>query len=79
MANAKAASVPGRNAMCSWHFSAVSLLRGSMQINLAPLRLASCAIRQKCKLLPTELLPQMMMSFDSAKNSTRMPILAPKV
>ena len=50
-----------------------------MQISLAPFRLARCAWRQKCRLLPIELLPQMMISFDSAKNSTRMPTLPPTV
>ncbi len=50
-----------------------------MHTSLAPLRLAICAMRQKCRLLPIELLPQITMSLDSAKNSTFMPTLLPKV
>ena len=50
-----------------------------MHTSLAPWRLASWASRQKCKLLPIELLPQIRMSLDSAKNSTFIPTLLPKV
>jgi hypothetical protein len=50
-----------------------------MHTSLAPLRLATCASRQKCRLLAIELLPQITISLDSAKNSTFMPILPPSV
>ena len=50
-----------------------------MHTSLAPWRLASCAMRQKCRLLPIELLPQMTINLDSAKNATFMPTLLPKV
>ena len=50
-----------------------------MHTSLAPARLASWARRQKCRLLVMELLPQMRMSLDCAKNSTFMPTLAPNV
>ena len=50
-----------------------------MQISRAPRRLASCAWRQKCRLLAIGLLPQIRMSFDSVKNSIRMPSLPPSV
>ena len=50
-----------------------------MQINLAPLRLASCARRQKWMLLVIELLPQMTINLDSEKNSVFIPNLPPKV
>ena len=50
-----------------------------MHTSLAPSRFAICASRQKCRLLVIELLPQMTISFDSAKNSTFMPTLAPSV
>ncbi|MNT04438.1 hypothetical protein D3C72_1390160 [compost metagenome] len=65
--------------MCSSHLSAVSVLRGSMHTSRAPARLAAWAWRQKCRLLAMELLPQMRMSLASAKNSMRMPTLAPSV
>ena len=50
-----------------------------MHTSLAPLRLASCASRQKCTLLVMALLPQMRMSLLSEKNCTFMPSLLPKV
>jgi hypothetical protein len=50
-----------------------------MHTSRAPLRLAACARRQKWTLLVMALLPQMRISFDSAKNSTFMPILPPSV
>ncbi len=45
MPSASAASVPGRSATCSWHFSAVWLRYGSMATSFAPRRFASCARR----------------------------------
>ena len=50
-----------------------------MHTSRAPWRLASCASRQKCRLLAIELLPQIRISFASAKNSTFMPTLPPSV
>jgi hypothetical protein len=49
--------------MCSWHLSAVSVRRGSMHTRRAPSRLACWAMRQKCRLLPIELLPQIRISW----------------
>ena len=60
---AKAASEPGLMAKCSSHLSAVSVRRGSMQMSLAPLRLACMAMRQKCRLLVMGLLPQITISL----------------
>ncbi len=78
-ARAKAASVPGMIGIHWWHFCAVWLRQGSMQIRRAPRRFASWHRVQKCRLATTGLDPQITISFASTTFSGSMPTDAPRV